>query len=493
MPTRGAGAGVRPGMHARHRAGAGGPSCCSARPMPGAMPRRCTRWPHVALGFTPGGGLARRPARMPPGVACGWRCRPACAISAACRRCWQRLRAGAGAAGPPGADGQRAHRAGCGAAGGLARRPGAGPAQQTEPHGAAGPARRCAAAAAGRRPRARAALQGMGLHTLADLRRAAARRPGAALRHRAAGRHSTAPAAMRPEPHAWLTLPPRFDSRLELMCRADTSAQLLARRRGAAGPAGGLGRGAAGAHRPLHAGDAPRARRRHARRRRQPPERTALQIALAEPSLRCRPPATACWPSGWAALPLAAPALELSLRCEQPGRRRAAERRAVRQPAPAEREGLVRLVERLQARLGAEQVQRLRAGGRPPARVRAPAGRRSIRPGCAADPPAAGRRSGRRRRSLTPSRCGCCRSRSRWPSRRAAAAGRPAAATAGRPRAHRDRLVGRRRPAVRDYFIAQAASGALVWVYRHRLPVDGRPGPAGSCRGCLPDLAGRAQ
>jgi protein ImuB len=27
-------------------------------------------------------------------------------------------------------------------------------------------------------------------------------------------------------------------------------------------------------------------------------------------------------------------------------------------------------------------------------------------------------------------------------------------------------------PAVRDYFIAQAASGALVWVYRHRLPDD---------------------
>ena len=32
-------------------------------------------------------------------------------------------------------------------------------------------------------------------------------------------------------------------------------------------------------------------------------------------------------------------------------------------------------------------------------------------------------------------------------------------------------------PAVRDYFIAQATSGALVWVYRHRLPVDdGAPG-----------------
>ena len=30
-----------------------------------------------------------------------------------------------------------------------------------------------------------------------------------------------------PEAHAWLTLPPRFASRLELMCRADTSAQLL--------------------------------------------------------------------------------------------------------------------------------------------------------------------------------------------------------------------------------------------------------------------------
>jgi protein ImuB len=32
-------------------------------------------------------------------------------------------------------------------------------------------------------------------------------------------------------------------------------------------------------------------------------------------------------------------------------------------------------------------------------------------------------------------------------------------------------------PALRDYFIAQAAGGALVWVYRHRLPVGpGEPG-----------------
>ena len=32
-------------------------------------------------------------------------------------------------------------------------------------------------------------------------------------------------------------------------------------------------------------------------------------------------------------------------------------------------------------------------------------------------------------------------------------------------------------PALRDYFIAQAASGALVWIYRRRLPVGpGEPG-----------------
>ena len=28
-------------------------------------------------------------------------------------------------------------------------------------------------------------------------------------------------------------------------------------------------------------------------------------------------------------------------------------------------------------------------------------------------------------------------------------------------------------PALRDYFIAQAASGALVWVYRQRVPTAG--------------------
>jgi protein ImuB len=34
-------------------------------------------------------------------------------------------------------------------------------------------------------------------------------------------------------------------------------------------------------------------------------------------------------------------------------------------------------------------------------------------------------------------------------------------------------------PAVRDYFIAQTASGTLVWIYRHRLP-DPEAGPRAS-------------
>lgn len=194
------------------------------------------------------------------------------------------------------------------------------------------------------------ALAGMGLHTLADLRplpRAGlARRFGPGLLadiDRARG-HT-------PSAEAWLTLPEQFDSRIELLCRADTTAQVLA-----------------GAHillaRLMAWAGARQARvarfslvmhhepsRRHSR---DCPDRTPLLIAPAEPSsdvahLR------SLLAERLGRLPLAAPALELSLQCDHTVAG-AAPNRELFASRSSEREGLARLVERLQARLGASQV-----------------------------------------------------------------------------------------------------------------------------------------
>ncbi len=197
------------------------------------------------------------------------------------------------------------------------------------------------------------ALHGMGLHTLADLRglpRAGlARRFGPALLDeidRARGHV--------PEAHVWLTLPPRFASRIELLCRADTSAQVLA-----------------GAQlllaRLLAWADASRARvagfsllMHHEPRRRRDagmPTHSTLDIALAEPMADAKH-LHSLLAEHLGRLPLAAPALELSLHCAHlvAGTAPSGELFASRS---SEREGLSRLVERLQARLGAAQVQSL--------------------------------------------------------------------------------------------------------------------------------------
>lgn len=199
------------------------------------------------------------------------------------------------------------------------------------------------------------ALQGMGLHTLSDLRKLP--RSGVARRFspellddldRARGD--------RPEPHAWITLPPRFDSRLELFARADTSEQVLA---GARLLLARLVAWAQAGH-----GRVPRftLRMHHEARHRgehQVPASTALEVALAEPA------ADAAYLQQLLAervgrLPLVAPALELSLHCDAllPGAPPNAELFPTR---ASEGSGLTRLVERLQARLGREQVCSLRA------------------------------------------------------------------------------------------------------------------------------------
>jgi protein ImuB len=322
---------------------------------------------------------------------------------------------------------------------------------------------------------AAAALQGMGLHTLADLRRlprdGLARRFGTELLadiDRARG-HA-------PEAHAWLTLPPRFASRLELMCRADTSAQLLAAARvllarlvaWAGARQARIARFTLVMHHERH--------RRNPLAPDSPPERTPLLIAPAEPSADADH-LYSLLAERLGRLPLAAPAHELSLQCEHLVAGTPPSGELFASPA-SQREGLVRLVERLQARLGAERVQRCVpvADHRPECSTRWQA----VDPARLGTPtrPAAGEAAATAARRLT--------TQPLWllpqPQPLAEQAQRPL--LAGQPL---QLLAGPERletgwwddegPAARDYFIALAASGALVWVFRHRLPVeDAGPG-----------------
>lgn len=336
---------------------------------------------------------------------------------------------------------------------------------------------------------------GMGLHRIGDLRRlpraGLARRFGEALLDeidRATGD--------LPDPRDPVVPAPVFDLRVELFARADTTEQLL------------------------HGADVLLARlvawlsAQHAfvrrfrlvlhhesrLRGRDGPAVTPIDLALAEPS-RDAVHLQALLRERLAALELPAPTLELSLHA----------RDIARQPPPntelfptprSEREGLVRLIERLQARLGPARVLRLE---------RVP----DHRPECggaaapwtiagAPKPPAAAvsvRRPARRAaRSAAPSPA---------PAKPAVALAAPAeherppphhrpvwllpeplplAERQSRPVLDGDvlqLLCGPERLecgwwddalAERDYFIAQTSDGALVWVYRARLPLSGGEG-----------------
>ena len=314
------------------------------------------------------------------------------------------------------------------------------------------------------------ALAGMGLHTLADLRRlprdGLARRFGPALLAAIDQARGHAP-----EAHAWLTLPPRFASRLELMARADTSAQVLAGARVLLARLVAWG----GAHQsriarftlvmhhePRHRSDSTT------------PTETPLLIAPAQPATDADH-LHSLLAERLGRLPLPAPALELSLRCEHLVAAEAPNGELFASAA-SQREGLARLVERLQARLGVEQVQRCVpvADHRPECSTR----------WLPADPSRLG--------AATPgvddalASAGVLGPQPLWllPQPQALAERHQQPLLDGQPL---QLLAGPERletgwwddqgPAVRDYFIAQATSGALVWVYRHRLPVDdGAPG-----------------
>jgi protein ImuB len=305
------------------------------------------------------------------------------------------------------------------------------------------------------------ALQAMGLHTLGELRRlprtGLARRFGEALLtelDRARGDC--------PDPREPLVPEPRFEARVELFERADSSEQVLQ-----------------GAHLLLAQlvtwAQAQHARiggftlaMRHERRHRSDtdtPEHTELPLALAEACndaqhlqllLRER----------LARLPLPAPTLALRLRCHQL-QRSAAPNGELFPTAAGARQGLTRLIERLQARLGPEQVQQpVLCEDHRPERSTAwqPAlpdgGVRPVRP------------SPRGAEAAVPL------TRPVWllpqplalPERQSHPLldARPLQLLAGPERIESGWWDGAH--AARDYFIAQAHDGALVWVYRERVP-----------------------
>ena len=364
------------------------------------------------------------------------------------------------------------------------------------------------------------ALQGMGLRTLADL--AGLPRDGLARRFSPALLDDIDRArGQAPDAQQWLQAPPRFDSRLELMARADTSDQVLAGARlllarlvaWAQARQGRIARfSLVMHHEPRHRHDS------------EAPERTTLAIAPAQPALDAAH-LLGLLTERLGRLPLPAPALELSLHCDAlvaaspPNAELFASR-------SSEQEGLARLVERLQARLGRTRVLRLQAvadhrpeqatrwqpadparlGSTPPAeRGLAPQHTRQASAVLSAQPlwllPEARPLAATRRHdagAAATSRNGAGAA-SRLAPGRSAAAATPAdqpptpGLPAGDPRPLLDGqplqlLAGPERLetgwwddqlALRDYFIAQTADGALVWIYRHRQP----PAPDGQAGG----------
>ena len=314
------------------------------------------------------------------------------------------------------------------------------------------------------------ALQGMGLQTLSDLRQlpraGLARRFGEALLDELDRAHGD-----RPDPREPITVAEQFETRLELFARADTTEQVL---HGAAVLLARLAAWLAARHAfvrrfTLLMQHEPRWSLLDKSKDDRTPAATALEIALAEPA---RDPAhlLALLRERLARVQLVAPTLELRLRADRTVQR-AAPNSELFPTARSEREGLVRLIERLQARLGEARVQRLvalqdhrpeRASALHPADLAA-----FSRPGgegaqlaVAAEPSHAVRPVWMLAQAQA------------LPERqsRPVLDGAPLQLLSGPERIESGWWDGM--PAERDYFIAQAPDGALVWIYRARLPLS---------------------
>jgi protein ImuB len=310
------------------------------------------------------------------------------------------------------------------------------------------------------------ALQGMGLRTWAELRAlprdGLARRFGPQLLAELDAARGEAAQA-----HEWLTLPEAFESRLELFARADTTEQVLygaglllmrlvawARSRRARVARFTL----AMLHEPRHRHDDTT------------PERSTLQIALAEPANEAEHLAMLLR-ERLARMPLPAPTLELRLQCRHLAFSEAPNGELFASRA-SRREGLLRLIERLQARLGRECVRGVQrvADHRPErATLLAPL-----------DPATAARAASAARSPtahltrpvwlFAEPRPLADRSSLPWLE------GHPLQLLAGPERIEAGWWDGA--VAARDYFVAQAHDGSLVWIYRARLPIGQPQGAA---------------
>jgi len=315
------------------------------------------------------------------------------------------------------------------------------------------------------------ALQGMGLRRIGDLlglpRAGLARRFGEPLLA-----EIDAGFGRRPDPRVPLVAARLFESRLELFARADSSEQVL---QGAALLLARLVLWLAAQHSFVRRF---RLLMHHETRWQQgdrTPQATALEIALAEPS-RDSDHLLVLLRERLARLQLPAPTLELALQAEDIVKR-AAPNNELFPTRQSEDEGLTRLIERLQARLGAAQVQRLEAveDHRPERASRllqAEPGARPARPGQRGPRRAASRAAEANLLAASPRPvwiepvCAPLAERLSRPL----LDGRPLSLLSGPERIEAgwwDTGL-----AERDYFIAEAADGALVWIYRARLPLS---------------------
>ncbi|MBS0449656.1 MAG: DNA polymerase Y family protein [Proteobacteria bacterium] len=311
------------------------------------------------------------------------------------------------------------------------------------------------------------ALQGMGLRMLSDLRclprSGVARRFGQGLLD-----ELDAAYGLRPNPRTPIVAPPAFESRLELHARADTTDQLL---HGARILLARLVAWLAAQHASVRRYTLVMAHEQ--RWRRDDVAATELEIALAEPS-RDAAHLAGLLSERLAPLQLPAPTLELRLRAADIVRR--APPNGELFPTPrSEREGLTRLIERLQARLGREQICCMAA-----LHDHRPERAGELR---AAEPGVPGWGARRARTSGTAGTTGKTGGGPVHPvwlldppeplaerASRPLLDGRPLLMLAGPERIEAgwwDAGL-----AERDYFIARASSGALVWIYRARLPLS---------------------
>ena len=339
------------------------------------------------------------------------------------------------------------------------------------------------------------ALQGMGLRTLADLRRlpraGIARRFGEALLgelDRARGE--------QPDPREPLSLPERFESRLELFARADTTEQVL---QGASVLLARLTAWLSAQHAQVRHFTLVMHHETRWRSDSRSSTATPLIIALAEPS---RDPAhlLVLLHERLARLQLSAPTLELQLVADEITHRAPPNSELFPTPG-SEAEGLMRLIERLQARLGHEQVQRLvlvndhRPERGSPAQAAQAGVAQWVKPGA----PGPGSASAAHSSSARPSTStrgarpaamlsveAALRQRGRCAPRPVCLLPQPEPLPERQSRPWFDGrplqlLSGPERIesgwwdadlAERDYFIAQAPDGALVWIYRARLPLS---------------------